>query len=335
MDGICTLGNDVVLDQVIALLNSIEMHHGSNMPVCIYPYDDNIEQLTAEVARRPNVTLYDDQASIERWENFAKAVWDAHPFIREAWRSRGITSHYYRLGTYHRFCSFDGPFDRFVYMDADTLLLQPLTKVFQCLDSYDFATYDFQFKDLSHIYETDPAKIHRIFPIERTSREIFCSGFYASKRDMFSDADLAKAVELIASGEYDILYPFAPNQTVLNYLAMRLERSIGNLSFLLPPDEITGCSVTSPHFIESDNGVILDKGKPLTYLHYIGIPSSVFKRICQGENLEMSYRQSFLYYRYLDDPSKCPTFSGTPKPYNPPPSLMQRATRKLKRILHR
>ncbi|MFO7029254.1 hypothetical protein B9T07_04150 [Limnospira fusiformis CCALA 023] len=44
MDGICTLANDKVYDQLVALLNSIEANQGADMPVCIYPYNDNIER---------------------------------------------------------------------------------------------------------------------------------------------------------------------------------------------------------------------------------------------------------------------------------------------------
>ncbi len=66
IDGICTLGNDYVFDQVVALLNSIEAIYGQKMPVCIYPYDENTDKLAAEVASRPQVTLYNDAVSMER-----------------------------------------------------------------------------------------------------------------------------------------------------------------------------------------------------------------------------------------------------------------------------
>ena len=56
MDGICTLGNDRVYDQIIALLNSIEAIMG-DIPVCIYPYDDNTAKLAQEIATRPHVQL--------------------------------------------------------------------------------------------------------------------------------------------------------------------------------------------------------------------------------------------------------------------------------------
>ncbi len=329
MDGICTLGNDVVFDQIVALLNSIEVNQGKDTPVCIYPYDDRTERLAEEISRRPSVTLYDDQASIERWDNFVKSAWKTCTAAQKLWPNS-----YHRFGTHRRYGAFDGPFDRFVYMDADTLLLKPLDRVFQQLESDDFVVFDFQHKDISHVYTTDREILQRVFPGDRVDREIFCSGFYGAKRDLFSPEEQQQAIELLKSGEEDVLYPFAPDQTLLNYLVMRLEKPSSNLAFELPKEQVTGNCVTSPNFQENGHQVT-DKGVSLTYLHYIGIPSSVMARLCQGENLDVPYRDVFLHYRFLHDPELRPTFAGTPKPYNPAPTLLQRAKRKLKRIMNR
>jgi len=40
INGICTLANDQVFNQLVALLNSIEVMLGKDFPVCVYPYDD-------------------------------------------------------------------------------------------------------------------------------------------------------------------------------------------------------------------------------------------------------------------------------------------------------
>lgn len=50
MQGICTLGNDVVYDQLLALLNSIDAILGPETPVCVFPFDDRLERVKAEVA---------------------------------------------------------------------------------------------------------------------------------------------------------------------------------------------------------------------------------------------------------------------------------------------
>ena len=150
MDGICTLANDRVYDQLVALLNSIEVNGGKDLPVCVYPYDDNTERIKAEIAQRPNVELFDNQEIIERWENFAKSIWDSHPQARERWLKSGCTDRYYRMGMHHRFIAFDSPFERFIYMDGDTLLLDAIDKIFAILDRHDCVVYDFQHKDPTH-----------------------------------------------------------------------------------------------------------------------------------------------------------------------------------------
>ncbi|MCA2619537.1 MULTISPECIES: Npun_R2821/Npun_R2822 family protein [unclassified Microcystis] len=329
MDGICTLANDRVYDQLVALLNSIEVNGGKDIPVCVYPYDDNTERIKAEIAQRPKVQLFDNQEIIERWDNFAKSAWEPHPTAKERWLKAGSRG-YHRFGTHRRYCAFDGPFDRFIYMDGDTLLMSPLDRVFAQLDNYDCVVYDFQHKDITHVYEVTSPKLLEIFPQERLNQEIFCSGFYGSKKGLFDGERRNWLLEQLRAGEAEILYPMAPDQTIVNYMMMRSNFSIYNLALQLPKEERTGCCVTSPHFQALDNNILYDRGKRLTYLHYIGLSSSLFTRLCSGENLDFPYRDIFLHYRYLHQPSQRPIFTGSPKPYQPPtPTFWQKVTRKL------
>ena len=328
MDGICTLANDRVYDQLVALLNSIEVNGGKDLPVCVYPYDDNIERIRAEIAQRPNVQLFDNRDVIDLWDNFAKSAWEPHPTAKERWLKAGSKG-YHRFGTHGRYCAFDGPFDRFIYMDGDTLLMSPLDQVFAQLDNYDCVVYDFQHKDITHVYEVTSPKLLEIFSQERLNQEIFCSGFYGSKKGLFDEERRNWLIEQLRAGEAEILYPMAPDQTIVNYMMMRSNFSIYNLALQLPKEERTGCCVTSPHFQALDN-ILYDKGKRLTYLHYIGLSSSLFTRLCSGENLDFPYRDIFLHYRYLYQPSQRPIFTGSPKPYQPPtPTFWQKVTRKL------
>ena len=184
MDGICTLANDVVFEQVVALLNSLEANLARPLPVCIYPYDDNTEKLEAEIAHRPLVQLYQDRDSMERWDRFAKAAWKPHPTAWQRWKAAGSDG-YHRFGTHRRYCAFDGPFERFLYMDADTLLMSSVDNIFAKLADHDCVVYDFQYKDPKHIYECESEKLGEIFPPERIQSEIFCSGFYASHQGTF------------------------------------------------------------------------------------------------------------------------------------------------------
>jgi hypothetical protein len=328
MDGICTLANDRVYDQLVALLNSIEVTLGTDFPICVYPYDTNVSKISAEIARRSNVQLYQDLDSIERWDNYVKKIWDAHPTAQTHWQKLGFTP-YHRIGTHRRFCAFDAPFDRFLYIDADTLLLNSIEPIFSKLDDYDWVVHDFQHTDLTHVYDVNALKLTQVFPEERLRSDIFCSGFYTSKKDVFDQDRLEWFLENLKNGEAEILYPMAPDQTVLNYMVMRSNLSIYNFALQSSPKERTGCCVTSSHFEERD-GLLYDHGNRLTYLHYIGLPSKLFSQICMGDNITFPYRDLFLYYRFLYEPERYPKFRTQPKPYDQKPNLIQRTLSRFK-----
>jgi hypothetical protein len=327
-DGIYTLANDAVLDQLIAFLNSVEANAG-DYPVAVFAYDDNTAQVAAEIARRPNVTLLDDPALFEAWETFSLAVWQTHPTALAQWRQQGING-VRRLGANHRYAAFDraAPFERFIYFDADVVVLRSLDFIFQQLDHSDTVIYDFQFKDPTHIYTVESPKLTELFSPERLDYEIFCSGFFASHRGFFAAEERAWIVEQLATGEAEVLYPRAPNQSLLNYMMMRSRKSIYNFARELPADQSTGCAVTSTHFEERDR-LVFDHGNCLTFLHYIGVGASTFARLCAGENLACPYRETFLTYRFLHSPEQRPHFRGKPKPLNPPPNFLKRVAHKL------
>jgi hypothetical protein len=327
IEGICTLANDYIFDQLVALLNSIETIMGKDFPVCIYSYDDRLEKVKAELVNRPQVQLYQDLQSMQEWDQFATEAWDTHPHARARWAKAGSQG-YHRFGTHRRYCAFDGPFERFIYMDGDTLLMDDPRLIFSLLEQYDLVVYDFQFKDPTHVYEVSSPKLTQIFDENRIKNEIFCSGFFASKKGLFSPAKRQWLIEQLKEKDAEILYAMAPDQTLVNYMMMKSGYKIYNLALNLPPEKRTGNSVTSRHF-ENKNNILYDKNVRLIYLHYIGISSQAFTRLCQGENLDLPYRDIFLYYRYLHEPEKMPQFRGKPKLYNPPPTIIDKVLKKL------
>lgn len=330
MDGIATLANDRVFDQLVALLNSIEVNAGKDMPVCVYPYDGNIARIAEEIKRRPQVQLFANEEVIDRWDAFVKQAWNTHPSARQRWNLIDSPEIYYRMGTHRRFCAFEGPFDRFLYMDADTLLMDDPSYLFNCLSSYDCVVYDYQYKHPQHVYEIASPTLGQVFEKDRVRSEIFCSGFFASHRCLF-DCELQQwLLDRLREGEAELLYPMAPDQTLINYMMMRSGRSIYNFALQLPAEKKVGNCVTSTHFQDSDR-VLYDSGRKLTYIHYIGIPSQIFQRLCAGENVHFPYRDLFLYYRYLHEPHKVPQFKGKPHDYQQKASVSERVADRLGR----
>ncbi len=309
IDGIYTLANDVVYDQLIALLNSIEANAGRKIPVCVIPYNNRLDKVKAEIATRDNVTLFEDDASIARWEEFGTRIWKAHPRALKLWREYGLAENF-RIERHRKLCCLDGPFDKFIFFDGDTLLMKPLDDVYEKLDKYDWITNDFQYKsDLKYIFDWTEDKLQQIFHQENISSRIFCSGWFASKKHIFDDATLANFLTSLEAGEADALAWADSDQTVLNYLVLKSGISYYNYANY---EGATGCHWASK-FNVVDN-ILYAEETPITYLHYMSVSSSDFTRLCAGEDVDIPYRDVFLHYRYLKSPEKRPqTFTRPSK----------------------
>ncbi|MBD2099521.1 Npun_R2821/Npun_R2822 family protein [Leptolyngbya sp. FACHB-261] len=315
MNGIYTLANDKVYDQLVAFLNSIEANVGPDFPVCIIPFDDQLDQVKAEIANRPNVTLFDDQSSINRWDEFTRKIWDLHPTAKQYWYRDHLISDpndYWRITMRRKFCAFDGPFDKFVFLDADTLVFDSLDVVFERLDDHDWVVYDFMFRQPNQAFDLKVVRKLNLFTEEQLSK-VFCAGFFASHKGFFDEAEMQGLLKQLGSGEITALVPRIPDQTITNYMAIRPGRSICNLAQILPAEQRAGNCVTSPHF-ENVDGVLFDRGIRLTYVHFICVTSKILTRVAQGENIYFPYRDVYLHYRFLREPEKAPQFPADETP---------------------
>ena len=325
--GLYILANDIVLDQLIALVNSVEQNVSPTLPICVVPYDDNTQQARQAMQAYPQVQWFDDIAILKKWETFVTKIWEAHPTAFSEWRKRGVMG-VNRMGMHRRFCCFDGPFEKFIYLDADILAINSFDVIFDSLDDHAFVTYDYQYKDLSHVFSVDAPNLTDVFERDRLNTEIFCAGLFASKKGTFTEAMLSELLSSLYSGDADILYYHGPDQSILNYMVMKSGIDAINLSRTLSSEKRTGCCVTSPHFVEKDN-ILFDKGEQLTYLHYIGVSSRFFRQVCNRKNILFPYRDLFLHYRYLKE-AKQPNLIGDPILYNQP--ILRKAQR-IKRMM--
>lgn len=329
--GIYTLANDVVCDQLIALINSIEVNVSSDIPICIIPYDDRLEKVKQEINDRTNVSLLDNKESIQRWEEFADRVWEAHPRAKESRTSR---PKWYKGHLQRKFVSFDGPFDEFVFYEADNLAMKPVDKVFEKLNDYDFV-----FDDWEHRKPTPVAALN-IPAIEASSSyreadirpKIHDASFFGSKKGLFAPQELLemqkrliekREVEWInGNGWWDDVFLF-------NYMTFRCDRPIYN--FTLSPDgqDRTGnCADTDP-FVSVDNVLYNEQGlKPIHRIHYMNYSSADFARLCQGEDANIRYKDTFLHYRFLKEPELKPqAFKQA--------SALTKASRKFQKIVQK
>lgn len=306
-NGIYILANDVVFDHLVALLNSLEVNGAKDIPFCIIPYDDQLQKVRVEIATRHNVTLFDNSDSIDYWENFATQVWKTHAKAQKVWQSKGWKP-VQCLEMHRKLCCFDGPFDKFVYFDADTLLMGSLDYIYQKLDEFDWVANDFQYKsDWNYIFDFSSPKLPQILNIDELQSHIFCAGWFASKSGILNRNNCSQILEKLTSGEAEIMSLRGADQSLLNYLVARSKISFYNFAYH-QPEQVTGNHWSSQFDVR--DYVLYDKGRRLTYLHYMSISSAKFTQLCAGENVDIPYRDLFLYYRYLKSPEMQPKLSS-------------------------
>ncbi|NJR50820.1 MAG: methionine synthase [Leptolyngbyaceae cyanobacterium CSU_1_3] len=300
--GIYTLANDVVYDQLIALLNSIEANVSSDIPVCVIPFDDRLDRVQKAISTRPNVTLFDNQTSLDRWENFARQFAQFHP---EAKRTAQSHPRWYQGKLHRKFAAFDGSFDEFIFYDGDSLAMKPVEDIFEKLQ-----TNDFIFNDWEHKKPHENAALN-IVEIERSSSfkeseirpKLHCSSFFASKRGIFNPEETlllqsrlqAEAGWVNGQGWWDDAFLF-------NYMTLVYDRPQFNFTLSLESHDRTGNCANSDPFVAIDQVLYNQQGlKPIHRIHYMGYASSDFARLSQGELVDIPHRDIFLHYRFLKE----------------------------------
>ncbi|EAZ88127.1 Npun_R2821/Npun_R2822 family protein [Crocosphaera chwakensis] len=327
--GIYTLANDVVYDQLIALLNSIEVNVSPSLPICIIPYDERLDKVKAEIKNRPNLSLFENQSSINRWENFAHKVWEAHPRNKESKASR---PRWYKGHLHRKFVAFDGQFDQFIFYEADNLAMKSVEDVFKKLEDYDFV-----FDDWEHRKSTENAALN--IPIIETSGcyteeqvrpKIHDASFFGSKKGLFPPEELAELEDkLINKREVEWINRIGwwDDVFLYNYLTLRSERPIYNFTQSSDGQDRTGNCADADPFVSIDNVLYNEQGlKPIHRIHYMNYSSASFARLCQGEDADINYKDTFLYYRFLKNPDQKPSQLT-------PPTSLTKATRKLQGIM--
>jgi len=331
--GIYTLANDAVYDQLVALLNSIEVNVSNDIPICVIPYNQQIDRIKQEINHRENVTLFDNVASIERWESFAHAVWKHHPDAKKA----KLFHNWWTTGNLQRkMCVFDGKFEKFVFYDADSLAMKPLDQICDRLDSYDFI-----FDDWIHTKERDKIPLNlpllerlNLFNEHQIRPRIHCSDFFAAKGGLFNEEELAKYQELlIANREVEWLTAWWDDAHLFNYLTFKSNRPLFNYTLSSNGQDRTGnCALADP-FVNINNVMYNAEGlKPIHRLHYMNYPAIDFTRLSQGENVGVRYQDVFLHYRFLKNPEQRPESLKYPSTWVKGQRLYQKAVKKIQRV---
>ncbi|MBE9036578.1 Npun_R2821/Npun_R2822 family protein [aff. Roholtiella sp. LEGE 12411] len=334
--GIYTLANDVVYDQLVALLNSIEVNVSADIPVCIIPYDERLDRVKQEINSRKNVILFENDDVIQRWEEFAHQIWAAHPRERDTKASRPS---WYKSHLQRKFVAFEGVFDQFVFYDGDSLAMKPTTDVIEKLNKYDFV-----FDDWEHLKNRTVAALD-ISVIEKTGLymeadirpKLHCSSFFGSKRGLFTAQEIAvMKQQLIDKREIEWIngHGWWDDAFLFNYMTLRCDRPLFNFTLSPNGQDRTGNCANADPFVNIDNVLYNQDGlKPIHRIHYMSYSSSDFARLSQGEDVNILYRDEFLYYRFLKQPEQRPQQLKPPNIASKTNRFIKKTIKKIQRTI--
>ena len=297
--GVYIVANDKVIEQAIALLNSIRKYD-TDVPVVMIPFDDSYQQVAKVLADKHRVTLYPDlnfirQLSQQLFDIFGENFFDKPNKLRK------------------QACWF-GEFDEFIYIDTDIVVFEPLSKNFEYFKDYDFICCDYQHKSrLENIFT--PKILEARVITETDIKDVFNSGFWGSKKSMLSQAELTKIfTECARNPEYFDFSQKVSDQPIFNYMVLtRIDR---RLNLIRREGGAPGNWGGSTNF-ERRGDILFDTkaNLPLQFIHWAGI------RIKPG----CPYWDIWKHYRYLDDPNP----PADPAPEQTP-NLLKKLKNKLK-----
>lgn len=300
--GIYITGNDRVIEQAIAFLNSIRLYD-QETPITLIPYDNNYQQIAQILKDKYEVNLYQDLEFIERLSQKLYDIFGDKFFARP--------------NQFRKQACWFGEFDEFLYIDTDIVVFEKIIDNLDYFKDYDFLCCDYQHKaGIRNVF--NPIVIENNIFTETELLDIFNGGFWASKKGLLSEQDIYETfAECAAHPEYFDFSLKTSDQPIINY--MILKRVQRRFNLVRKYEKAPGNWGGSPHFIRQGNILIDPKAnQPLQYLHWAGI------RIEPG----CPYWDIWKYYRYLNE-AEMPEDSQL----KPPPSQWQQMREKVKRFL--
>lgn len=197
--GVYFLANDKIFDVAIAFLNSFRISNPT-IPLCLIPFGDDVARLR-EVSKLYKFTIFDDIQYLKFCDSVA------------------LKFFHWPCGQFRKLCAFAGPFDEFIYIDCDTVVLRDVSFAFQYLSHFNFV---FSHSDAPGLRRWVWRDTIRAADSSLSARQIAFSantGFFCSRRGEIDrgavQARLAAGVELAPHMELG-----CAEQPFLNYLVV-------------------------------------------------------------------------------------------------------------------
>ncbi|MEB3342144.1 Npun_R2821/Npun_R2822 family protein [Okeania sp.] len=251
--GIYITANDKVIEQGIALLNSIRKYD-TETPIILIPYDDNSQIVEERFSRDYGVKIYEDLELIERLLNKLQQIFGKKFFVRP--------------NQFRKQACWFGEFDEFLYIDTDIVVFDKIIHNLNYLNEYGFLCFDYQ--HLGGIKNVFTPEIYQVFSQDEL-KDIFNGGWWASKKGLISEQDLYDIfAECATQPEYFDFAQKTSDQPIINYMVLKLIKKRFNI--VRRPGKAPGSWAGTSHFHrEGDKLIDKNLNQPLEYLHWAGI----------------------------------------------------------------
>ncbi|NER27354.1 MAG: methionine synthase [Symploca sp. SIO1C4] len=273
--GIYITANDRVIDQTIALLNSIRLYD-QDTPIVLIPYDDNYLEIAKLLKESYSVQVYEDLEFIDRLSKQLYQIFGEGFFARP--------------NQFRKQACWFGPFDEFIYIDTDIVVFDKIAKTMDYFKDNDFICYDYQHKGgITNVFSSQVIA-ENVFSQEEL-QDMFNGGFWGSKKGLISEEILYDTfAECAAHPEYFDFSQKTSDQPIINY--MILKRIPNRFNIVRRVGGAPGSWAGSKHFQRQGEQIIdPNVNQPLEYLHWAGI------RIQPG----CAYWDIWKRYRYLNE----------------------------------
>lgn len=278
--GIYITANDKVIEQAIALLNSIR-YYDLDVPVYLIPFNDDYQKIYATLNEKHSVQIFPDLDFVYQFTQKVAEIFD-RDFLALPNKMRKLVVWF-------------GPLDEFLYIDTDIVVFDKIVNVLDYLSEYGFICCDYHHagRGLQDIFSPQ-IREKGIFSEDQLS-DVFNSGFWASKKGTISETQMYELLqECSQHREYFDFSRQVTDQPILNYIILKSIPHRFNLVKI--PGGGAGSWAGSKHFQEKDRA-LYDGEKRLQYIHWAGIA------IKPGA----PYHELWEYYRYLNEPKPTPT----------------------------
>jgi len=209
--GVYTMANDAVLDWAIAFLRSFRSYNPS-AELIVIPFDDRIDKIR-RLSEQYNFSLFEDTTVLRKLDGTGDTLFPDKP----------------RKRLFRKYACFQGPFDRFLYLDADIVVLSAVEQFIQAVETagVDFAFFD---RTPEWVY-ADPdfvLEMKREFNAQQ-----FSTGAFVSRKGLVNLIDLDTIIA--KSAWLKTKFPrYVFDQPYLNYLMDTKRYRVAPISGIMP-----------------------------------------------------------------------------------------------------